>query len=56
MIHLIDIFSKHKSIQTHKQHASIIFQEFVPRDKPCVTPRASFASNYVSDKTEMNLT
>ena len=43
------------SIPDHKNHASIIFQEFIPRDKPCVTPRASFASNCVSDQIEMNL-
>ena len=55
MIHLIDNVSKNNSIPAHKNHASTIFQEFIPRDKPCVTPRASFDSNCVSDQTEMNL-
>ena len=51
---MIGHISKHKSIPTHKHHASIIFQEFIPKDKSFATPRASFASNYVSDQTEMN--
>ena len=55
MIHFIDHLSKNNSIPAHKNHASIIFQEFIPRDKPCVTPRASFSSNCVSDQKEMNL-
>ena len=55
MIHLIDHVSKHKPILAHKHHASIILQEFIPRDKPCVTPRVSFASNCVSDQKKMNL-
>ena len=42
--------------QCHDTHrASIIFQELIPRVKPFVTPRASVASNYVSELTEMNL-
>ena len=55
MIHLIDHVRKNNYIPSHKHHASIIFQEFIPRDKPCVTPRDSFASNCVSNKTKMNL-
>lgn len=48
--------SKNKAIPTHKHHASIIFQEFIPKDKPFAKPGASFAPNYVSKQTEMNLT
>ena len=53
---MIDHISKNNAIPNHKHHASIIFQEFIPKDKSFATPRASFASNYVSDQTEMNLT
>ena len=53
---MVGHISNHESIPTHKHHASIFFQEFLPRDKPCVTPRASFASNYVSDQKEMKFT
>ena len=52
---MIDHISKHKSIPIHKNHASIIFQEFIPKDKSFATPRAIFASNYVFEQQYMNL-
>jgi len=49
-------FSNYEAIPTHKHHVSIIFQEVIPRDKSFATHRASFASKYVSNQTEMNFT
>ena len=54
-IRMVGNISNHESIPTHKHHASNLFQEFFPRAEPLVTPRASFASNYVNDQIEMNL-
>ena len=45
----------HEAIPAHRYHASIILQEFIPRDKPCVMPRANFSSNCVFDQKEINL-
>ena len=52
---MIDHISNYKSIPAHKHHASLIFQKSIARTKSFATPRASFASNYVSDQKEMNL-
>ena len=51
MIHMVGHISNHEAIPTHTSCLHIF-----PGDKPCVTPRASFASNYVSNQTEKHLT
>ena len=53
---MIGHISNPEAIPTHKHHASITFQEVIPRDKSFATHRVNFSSNCVSDQTKMNLT
>ena len=55
-IHMVGHISNHEAIPTHQYHASIIFQEAIPKNKSFATPRGNFASNYVSEQMEVNLT
>ena len=54
-IHMVGHINNHEAIPTHKYHASISFQEAIPKNKSFATPRASIASNYVFDQKNMNL-
>ena len=46
--------SKYGVISAHKHHVSIIFQEFIPRDKSFATHKASFSSKDGFGQLEMN--